>query len=711
MDVRSSAEMQEQVLWAIDYVLEGRQFEQLCVDLLYRNGYKDIVPIEPQDGGRDAEELPRKGRDRDGCPSYFQFSKEAGWKTKIRKDAAKLHRRGAAFTYLVFATSRKVRGVDIDQIRTEFRAKYGWTLVVYSREWFRLQLEEANSDLSDKYLRIQIPSKSKVPSWLIDPKSAAKSVTKQIMRAMQAGAYDRMIDLLRQFLDSRPESAVSWQLLAWAEYLLERYDESLADINRALKLLEEPRFKLVRACILAERGIRDHKKPELRIAESLFREGLLHLGDEGGMAHFNLANVLSALREFPEAIQQYMLALKREKNMPQIWKNLGSAYSNDGDQVSAMSCFDKALELDPLLPEALSSKAILFISDRSKPQEAVPLLETAYRSQPAIATRWPEFWYWLTTACFEANELPLALKWVDEGLDHQPASGTLLSIKSSVLAKLQHTDPAHASSARSFWRSVLAAEPRNYEARKQLALAENSDGNADEAWGLANECMRFLKMGDDAALQRLGLGVEQCFDALEFLPQYLRFRAEFPLARIWDPDNGKAFSKARNLEAQRLLGAYLAIPFGCGYRQLSEHDPNLSRFFDAIRQPLIASFVATAFSFSPLIEAESGNADKMASLTTAASALMANASQYEFSSQASWKPLLDGMDAGKVSAALQAYPKLDVAMDVMTQSVIAIMTPHLPSEGSAPSNGKAPSRRVKKQTAKSPRKSSKKKAR
>jgi len=703
--------MQEQVLWAIDHVLEGRQFEQLCVDLLYRNGYKDIVPIEPQDGGRDAEELPRKGRDRDGCPSYFQFSKEAGWKTKIRKDAAKLHRRGAAFTYLVFATSRKVRGVDIDQIRTEFRAKYGWTLVVYSREWFRLQLEEANSDLSDKYLRIRIPSKSKVPSWLIDPKSAAKLVTKQIMRAMEAGAYDRMIDLLRQFLDSRPESAVSWQLLAWAEYLLERYDESLADINRALKLLEEPRFKLVRACILAERGIRDHKKPELRIAESLFREGLLHLGDEGGMAHYNLANVLSALQEFPEAIQQYKLALKREKNTPQIWKNLGSAYSNDGDKVSAMSCFDKALELDPLLPEALSSKAILFIKDRSKPQEAVPLLEAAYRSQPAIATRWPEFWYWLTTACFEANELPLALKWVDEGLNHQPASGTLLSIKSSVLAKLQHTDPAHASSARSFWRSALAAEPRNYEARKQLALAENSDGNADEAWGLANECMRFLKMGDDAALQRLGLGVEQCFDALEFLPQYLRFRAEFPLARIWDPDNGKAFSKARNLEAQRLLGAYLAIPFGCGYRQLSEHDPNLSRFFDAIRQPLIASFVATAFSFSPLIEAESGNADKMASLTTAASALMANASQYEFSSQASWKPLLDGMDAGKVSAALQAYPKLDVAMDVMTQSVIAIMTPHLPSEGSAPSNGKAPSRRVKKQTAKSPRKNSKKKAR
>jgi hypothetical protein len=126
---------------------------------------------------------------------------------------------------------------------------------------------------------------------------------------------------------------------------------------------------------------------------------------------------------------------------------------------------------------------------------------------------------------------------------------------------------------------------------------------------------------------------------------------------------------------------------------------------------LIASFVATAFSFSPLIGAELGNADKMASLTTAASARMANASQYEFSSQASWKPLLDGMDAETVSVKLEAYPKLVVAMDVMAQSLLAIMTPHLRTEGSAPSKGKAPSRRAKKQTAKSSRKNAKKKAR
>ena len=58
------------------------------------------------------------------------------------------------------------------------------------------------------------------------------------------------------------------------------------------------------------------------------------------------------------------------------------------------------------------------------------------------------------------------------------------------------------------------------------------------------------------------------------------------------------------------------------------------------------------------------------------------------------------MDAEKVSAELEAYPKLAVAMDVMTQSLIGIMTPHLPPENGAPSKVKASSGRAKKQPSK-----------
>lgn len=58
-------------LWAVDNELDEAKFERLCVDLLHRQGFTDIVPIEPQDGGRDAEELPRRGSSREGHPKSY----------------------------------------------------------------------------------------------------------------------------------------------------------------------------------------------------------------------------------------------------------------------------------------------------------------------------------------------------------------------------------------------------------------------------------------------------------------------------------------------------------------------------------------------------------------------------------------------------------------------------------------------------------------
>jgi hypothetical protein len=69
--------MRSQVLSAIDEELCGAKFERLRVDLLYRNGYKDIVSIEPQDGGRKAEDMPQNGRGRVGFPSYSQLILES----------------------------------------------------------------------------------------------------------------------------------------------------------------------------------------------------------------------------------------------------------------------------------------------------------------------------------------------------------------------------------------------------------------------------------------------------------------------------------------------------------------------------------------------------------------------------------------------------------------------------------------------------------
>lgn len=241
----------------------------------------------------------------------------------------------------------------------------------------------------------------------------------------------------------------------------------------------------------------------------------------------------------------------------------------------------------------------------------------------------------------------------------------------------------------------------NFEARKQLALAENATGNTVDAWRLVDACFPLFDFEADLSLQDLGLDVVQCLDAVEFLPQYIRFRGSFPLSNIWDPTGSKDFSEEMNLSAKAYLSAYLAIPFGLGYRQLKKTSEDLTAFFDAIRQPLISSFVTAVRQFSPTIAAADGNAKKMAKLVTSAGTLLANAAQYEFTHQASFMPGAFDIGQERITNDFVAYPKIDVSLDVLKMSVIELMRAHLPSPERNPSEA-APSQ-TKKQTRKTAR--------
>jgi hypothetical protein len=305
----------------------------------------------------------------------------------------------------------------------------------------------------------------------------------------------------------------------------------------------------------------------------------------------------------------------------------------------------------------------------------------------------------------QANNLPQAFKWVEEGLSHQPGSQSLRHLKSNILTKLRDADSVWASKAHAFWTGELATDAMNFEARKQLALAENAAGNAAKAWKLVDGCLPLFDFEAGISLQDLGLNVEQCLDAVEFLPEYIRFRASFPLSNIWEPTSSKDFSEEMNLTTQNYLTAYLAIPFGIGYRQLKKGSKDLTAFFGAIRQPLISSFVTSVRRFSPLIDSASGAAKKMAKLATSSGSLLANAAQYEFTHQASWMPGVFEIGQEQVTTALVAYPKIDVSVDVLTRAVIELMRAHLPSqEGKA---FKAAPSRLMKRTQKTSRKGTK----
>jgi tetratricopeptide (TPR) repeat protein len=599
------------------------------------------------------------------------------WKGKIRTDAAKLAKRAAELTYLVFATNRRARGVDVDSLRAEIRSRYGWTLIVYSREWLRLQLEEVNPDLAKRHLNIDVPPSPKQLFWLADSGLPSEGQLKIAIDAIEVGAFERAIDLLRKYLDVKPESGLAWQLLAWSNYRLDRFDESLSHINRALKLDQNARYQPVKACILAEKGIRDKSKAELLLAEKLFKEQLGVGKARTWHVFYNLGNVLSALGKHSEAIEQFKSAVKLESRRPEVWKNLGSAYHEFGDHASEMKCFDRALELDPLKPEALISKAVSLITDLGKPSEAIPLLEAALRFSPDVAVRWPRVWYWLAKAWEQKGSPANALAWIEEGLAQKPGARYMKHLKSKLLADLQLSDQSLARIALEFWKDELQAEPLNYEARAQLAKAELLAGNEAAAWAVVEDCFHLFEFVPVVSLKNIGFTVAQCIDALRFLPQYASFRKSHPVSAYWELEGDLydlGFAPPRADRIQATLTIFLAIPFGIGVRYLQDCPrPQaplelLVPFFDALREPISVVIVESTREYASLISSRDMGVESVSQKIAEAALFLGLVALCEFSRQRAWITGYFNIPSDSLSAAMENYDEVEIQRSVISQS-------------------------------------------
>jgi tetratricopeptide (TPR) repeat protein len=675
--------MSNRVLWTIDNELDGRTFERLCVDLLYRNGYRDIVPIEPQDGGRDAEELPRRGRGRAGEATFFQFSLEKGWKGKLRRDARKLDARGIEFSTFVFVTIQKARGVDVDLLTTELRRKYGWQLIAYSREWLRLQLEEAHPDLAKKYLDVEIPTwagQGRLSSVVRLPESADKRLS-EAWAALEAGAYERAAAELKDFLAEQPESDAAWQALAWSQYCAYHFDEALASINRALKLKNDPQALSIRACILAEKGIKEGSKTAVIEARRLFEELLESMQAPAWQMLYNMGNILSALGEHQDAITYYQRAVKLENHEPTIWKNLASVYHLVGDHPAEMECFDKALELDPLKPETLVSKGVSLLIDFGKPEEAASLLECALKSSPDWAVQWPHIWYWLAEAYRKSGSLQSALYWVEDGLMHQPGHLALRRLKSEILAGLLAQDTGVVQEARRFWKAQVMEQPLDYEARSRLARLELQEGNESAAWELLQESLDLVRLHPVVPLRTSRFDLEDCIAAFEFLPQYVAFRGRYPIADYWnsgDPLYGLPFAPPVSGHIEGALTTSLSVPFGLGVKYLNENPvaregkETLIGFFETLRPRIERALIEAAREFARLIPPREQGPEAVANKVTEIIMFLGLVALREFGRQRGWIVSQFLVPSGTLNGALDCYDETLIETNVVSNSVLTL---------------------------------------
>jgi tetratricopeptide (TPR) repeat protein len=667
-----------EVLWTIDNELDHRSFERLAVDLLHRNGYREIVPIEPQDGGRDAEEHPRRGRGRRGEVCFFQFTRQKdGWKSKLRDDAQRLHERGYDFDTLIFLISQKARGVDVDRLTEEIQADYGWDLIVFSREWLRLQLEEVYPDLAKKYLDVEVAERTPLLAMSDQFQESSEGEFSDLFALLRSEKFEQAAGKLHQFTKQHPESSQGWYLRAITQYRLFQYDEALASLNRASQLgLEDEKSQTTRASILTEKGIAEGNRSAVEKARTLFRKIIETKEEPKWDDLYNLGNALSALGEYDEAIDYYQEALDLSENRATVLKNLASAYHQVGDHDSEMEYLNRALELAPTMPEALTSKGISLLTDFNEPDEAAVHLERGVKHNPDWIAQYPTVWYWLGLAHYRAGELEKSIKWLNEGLAHQPGFEGLERLKSEVLAELLEEGKRVDSEARQFWERRLQESPRRYGTRLRLIHLEKKAGNAKEAWNLIDDCFEIIGVEPTLSLRKSGFSISQCIKGLWFLPRYAQFRHTRPISDYWDESHtlyDLSYQPPKKERVKRALRGFLAVPFGLGmdflFDRVDVSTDELLSFFDTVQPPIERAVSEAGRFYADSISDQFSNPEVLSNRLSEISLFTALIALREGSAQQGWIASQSSVSQRELNVALSRYNVEQIQENVVISTI------------------------------------------
>jgi tetratricopeptide (TPR) repeat protein len=679
--------MMNKVLWVLDNEMSPKAFERLCVDILFRNGYSNIVPVGGMhDRGRDAESQGAEGSDSAGQMTFFQFSLQKDWKKKLRSELRKVHSEGHQINTFVFVTNQEVSGRDRDRFKQEAANEYGWDLIILPREWLRLQLEEASPDLAQKYLGLQLPESSHrfEVSFEFDEPQAGDP--RKAWKLFNKGDYERAAIEIKDYIKKNPNVVVAWEALAWCQYELFRYDEALASINRALDILPESRQALsIRGCILAERGIHQGDQESVKEANSIFKS---LLPDSRGIIHYNYGNTLSALSQYAEAVVQYKIAAEHTPRDARIWKNLATAYHELGEHEEEMECFDRAIEIDPQQPQALASKGVSLFLDFDKAEEAIDFMVKALEASDDLWIRWPHIWYWLGEACRSLKRYEEALAWVERGFRYAPGNAWLRRLKFTIMAEEWRSDSNKAQAALRFFAAVLDEAPLDFSARLEVMRIHVHEGREDDAWSVIQGAFSALKVAVEAELKDSGFSIEECATAMEHLPAYLTFRRSQPIDDYWNVSNPEyLLSEAppKNLSFEDSLFVYCSISFGKARSALAQRDFSKSStsgvvsIFSEVRSDLEKAVPEAAKTFMDwILDGSTGDeAIRRLTLMTLYTPVVA---LREWGRQHGWlATTFDLLEEAK-EASIQAMVEADMDRTVMEETLRNLLTDALRSK-------------------------------
>jgi tetratricopeptide (TPR) repeat protein len=343
--------------------------------------------------------------------------------------------------------------------------------------------------------------------------------------------YENAIFYFKNLIREKPNNPVILEGLAYCQYMTYSYKEALYNINRAIDLSKDSRLQLTKACILAEDGIQSGINGKIIEAKNIFRR---FIGDNPNLDtyHYNYANTLSRLGETDEAIKHYTICLSLNPNNAKAWKNLGQVYYDIKEHAEELLCYEKALSIEPDMPQALFSKGVTLSHIFNQDKEGLSLMMKSLEIEDEMLQNYPAGYFWLAYANEKLNILDDSLKWINKGLNHNPEDRYCLNFKSNFL--IEHWPKADwlKDEAIRFFAFRLELE-NDYKSLYSLIKIQNIT-NEQEIYELIRNHTHLLKNANLLTLKKCGIDIHNCIIFLLYYDRYLEVRHICPINRYID---------------------------------------------------------------------------------------------------------------------------------------------------------------------------------
>ena len=257
---------------------------------------------------------------------------------------------------------------------------------------------------------------------------------------LRAGRYGEMEQACIEMMNEKPLYPMSYYHLAYAQYYLKKYTQSITTAKDFLTRVQEK--------------IDGTSEDETAIPSEGHMSAAHHVI---GMSYYQLKQYDKAIEEFNRALE-----MAEASKIHEIYNNLGNAYKAQGDLDLAFANYSKALEVNPDYAQAHFNIGIVY-TQKKEFQKSLQAYAKAHELKP----NWKEAeqQYTITKETVARNsQIQSSIRQYESDLEKSPSNTKILDQLGGSYLFLDNQDKAI-----EYWEKSLSIKPDNADILNNLA--------------------------------------------------------------------------------------------------------------------------------------------------------------------------------------------------------------------------------------------------